>query len=262
MKKKRKWNAPQSTLRERLERRAARKEVYFGDSEADCKQIRWENLPVTLIQPMREHMFQKTVAAIIVVLCLGLFSLINQPFTNRVAEAVHYLTVHQMKPSDFVEVAKPVMQTVRELNWRREPPPKKPESSGSEPETMAVPVNGVLASPYGARLDATGQNLEMHYGIDVAAEAGSPVFAAFSGTVTLVKEHPVYGKTIYIAHPNEMVTIYGRIESPTVLAGDSVLRGQQIAVVAVSAAGESHLHFEVWQDKQPVDPEKFLSETE
>lgn len=265
MKKKKKWKAPQSTLRERLEQRAERRRdsQFFTEPDPECRQIRWENLPVTMLQPFREHLFQKTVAAILVVICLGIFSFLNMPLTNRLTDAVHYLTVHHVQPAELVEAARPVMQSVRELNWRRSPVvPDSGQPQTAPEETMAAPVNGILRSPYGPRMAADTGQMEMHYGIDVTAEAGSSVYAAFSGNVTMIKEHPEYGLTIYLEHPNNMVTIYGRVANPAVAAGERISRGQEIAVVAARDAGESHIHFEVWKDREPVDPEGYLSAME
>lgn len=262
MKKKKKGRG---SLRERLQERERRSEDFYVDPDPECRQVRWENLPATMIKPMREHMYQKTVAAILVVISLGLFSLINLPVTNRAVDMVHYLTVHQLSPTEIIDAAKPVMQTVQEFNWGRDSEDPPSTDHGDTPEqpvdtVMAAPVNGVLSSPYGTRVDAEGQT-EIHYGIDVRAEAGDPVYAAFHGTVTAVKEHPVYGQTIYLEHAENMVTIYGRVSDSMVIAGESVTQGQVLAAVS-AAEGDSHLHFEVWQNQQPVDPEQFFQDTE
>jgi biotin carboxyl carrier protein len=263
--KKKKMRSPQSTLRERLDQRAARREsTLFADPAPECKQIIWQNIPATMLQPMRDHIFEKTVAAIIVVICLGLFSLLNVPLTNRLVDAAHYLTVHQLQPAELVEAAKPVMQSVRDFNWRRTPSDEIPGTTQPEENDgiMVAPVNGVLTSSYGPRLNSAGEQMEAHYGIDVTTDPGAPVYAAFSGTVKLVSEHPVYGLTIYLEHPDNMVTIYGRVAEPVVAAGERVTRGQTIAVVFTPLSGDSHLHFEVWQNSEPVNPEDFLSDTD
>ncbi|MDW7651147.1 MAG: M23 family metallopeptidase [Bacillota bacterium] len=262
MRKKKKWKTPHSSLRERLEQRAQRRHdsAFFSEVDSDCQKMSWENLPAALMKPMREQMFQKTIAAVIVVICLGIFSLVNVPATNRFVDAVHYLTVYQMNPAELVDAAKPVVQSVRDFDWRRPDDTAVPEQPPADEEQMAVPVNGVLASPYGSRLDDSGEQMEMHYGIDVVAEPGSPVYAAFSGTISLVQDHPAYGMTIYIEHPNDLVTIYGRVAEVKVQDGEQVTRGQELAVVAAAAEGESHLHFEIWEEKQPVNPEKYLTD--
>lgn len=261
MKKKKKWQLPKSTLRERLQQRAAKRDdSLWNEPDPEYKRVSVENLPVQFFRTMNEHLFQKSVAAILVIIFLGLFSLLNLPLTNRLVDAVHYLTVHQVSPTELVESARPVMQTVRDFNWRRPSETVAPEPVEPVSETMAVPVNGVLVSPYGTRTHPYEDRMEMHYGIDVAADDGSPVYAAFSGRVSLVQEHPVFGITVYVEHDESMVTIYGRIAEPQVSSGEQIIRGQMLGVVAADSQADSHLHFEVWKDGQPVDPQEFLDE--
>ncbi|MCR3923442.1 MAG: M23 family metallopeptidase [Firmicutes bacterium] len=269
MKENRRWQTPRSKLRERLEQRSERKEKsYYGDYAQDYRGNHFENLPVALTKQLRENMFQKTVAAIIVVICLGVFSLFNTSLTNRFVAMAYQLTVTQTNPMDLVEAAKPVMQSIREFSWRKDENTPAPidEEVVTSPEGMAAPVNGTLSSPYGTRLVPGSDELEMHYGIDVNAPGGSPVYAAFTGTVTVVDlAHPVYGETIYIQHSDDTVTIYGRVAESVVTAGDQVQKGDviaQVATVDTAEAGESHLHFEIWQEKQPVNPETFLNQTD
>lgn len=261
MKRKRKWQMPKTNLRERL-REIRREESFWTETEPGCRRVRWDSIYLQLLRPANEYLFQKTVAATLVVIFFGLFSLLNFPLTNRMIDAVHYLTVHQTSPGEILEQARPVFQAVRDLNWRL--PGEKQDSAIPAPpikeEVMAAPVSGVLVSPYGTRLDASGERVEMHYGIDVAADAGTPVFAALTGTVSLIQDHPIYGLTIYLEHGEELVTIYGRCAEPLVKVGDRVNRGQQLAVVAAGQAGQQHLHFEVWKEGKPVDPQEMLGQ--
>ncbi|MBS3898014.1 MAG: M23 family metallopeptidase [Dethiobacter sp.] len=267
MRKKRKWQSARPSLRERVESREERRRYgqLFAENDSEYRQINWEDLPAKMLKPLQEHLFQKTVAAILTVICLGLFSLLNLPLTNRITAAIHYLTVYQTNPAELVQTAKPVIQSMRDLNWRPTaavPPTPDPANGHLPAETMAAPVNGVVKRAYGPSLSLESGQMEMHYGIDVAAAAGSSVFAAFSGTVSLIKGHPDHGLTVYLEHAGNKVTIYGRVTDIAVAAGESVVRGQVIAKVAVSGAGDSHLHFEIWENKQPVDPEKFLTDSE
>ncbi|MBT9140718.1 MAG: Murein DD-endopeptidase MepM [Dehalococcoidia bacterium] len=267
MRKKRKWQTAKPFLRERAESREERRRYgqLFAEADSEYRQISWEDLPVKMLKPLQEHLFQKTVAAILTVICLGLFSLLNLPLTNRITATIHYLTVHQANPAELVQTAKPVIQSVRDFNWRRTavvPPTPDPANGQLSDETMAAPVNGIVKRAYGSSLSLESGQVEMHHGIDVAAAVGSSVFAAFSGTVSLIKGHPDHGLTVYLEHPGNKVTIYGRVMDIAVAAGESVVRGQIIAKVAPTAAGESHLHFELWENKQPVDPEKYLVDKE
>ncbi len=260
MKKKMKWQLPKTTLRERLQQRAVRKEDFlWSEPNPDGKRVSLESLSSQIVRPMNQHFFEKSIAAILVVICLGLFSLLNFPLANRLVDAAYYLTIYQASPAELLETARPVMQSVRDFSWRSTSEIAERSLSDSVQDTMAVPVNGVLVSPYGTRINPYENRTEMHYGIDVAADDGSPVYAALSGKVSLVQEHPVFGKTVYVEHDNNMVTIYGRILSQ-VAPGEKIIRGQVLGTVASASGGDSHLHFEVWKEGQPVDPLEFLDE--
>lgn len=257
MKKKKKAPLLRSSLREKLSKRGGKDPFFSQERERGWS---LERMPLQLLRTTNEHFFEKSVAAILVVIFLGLFSLVDVPVTNRLVGAIHRLTVYQVSPGELVEQIQPVMQTVRDFNWRRQESPPRLEPPAGGEEEMGAPVSGVLISPYGLRPGSSGEGNEMHYGIDVKAEAGSPVYAAFSGDVSLVQEHPLYGMTIYIKHPKDMVTVYGRCDRPLVTVGDRVSKGQQIAVVAAGPE-DSHLHFEVWQSGEPVDPQEFMGES-
>ena len=257
---------PRSDLRQRLEQRQTYKVSLSSFSEGT------RGLPMVLVRQLKEGLFEKTVVAIIIVLVLGAISLLNSDFTGRVVDWVYTLTVTNSQPSAWLERAKPVMQSLGSLypprlNYQSNSADNfagNPAAIEEEPgqETMVHPVNGVLSSPFGTRPAADGQGVEMHYGIDVTTEAGAPVYAAFAGTVTLVQEHELYGTTIYLQHENGRVTIYGRVADPMVTPGEEVAQGQEIATVAAALEGDSYLHFEIWEDKQPVDPQKFLTEND
>ncbi|HZK24256.1 MAG TPA: M23 family metallopeptidase [Oscillospiraceae bacterium] len=264
MKDNRRWQAPQFGLRERLaQRRAKSSTSYYNEYTQDYKQPQALDLPYLLTKHWRENQFQKTVAAIIVIICLGAVSLFNTPLTNRVVDWAYQLTVKQTNPTDIIAAAQPVLASLRDFSWRQQSTTEDPLANETVTtlDGMVAPVNGELSSPYGARIITGSNEMEMHYGIDVSAEPGSPVYAALAGTVTVVDPaHPVLGETIYLQHVDDTVTIYGRVTGSLVIAGDQVAQGAEIAKIA-AAEGESHLHFEVWQEKQPVDPEPYLKQT-
>jgi len=256
MSRKKSKPVPRSSLREKLERVGRERELVPGyPAEADCRRLQWESIPSQWLRPLHEHIFEKTVAATLAVIFFGLFSLLDFPLTNRITDVAHYLTVHQTDGRELLEQAQPVLKAFREFDRQRRP---EPVGEAPSPEIMAAPVGGVLVKPYGAAPAAQGETPEMNYGIDVAADAGTPVQAALSGTVTLVREHPSYGLTVYLEHAGGMRTIYGRLDRAEVAAGDSVRQGQRLAVIAEQRDGQATLHFQVWKDGRPVDPQELI----
>lgn len=127
---------------------------------------------------------------------------------------------------------------------------------GSGTGELMWPANGRLTSGYGWR------NGRMHEGIDIANDVGTPMYAADSGTVSLMKSDPEgYGYYIVINHGNGLSTLYAHMyrSSVTVSLGQKVRKGQRIASIGNNGRSTGpHLHFEVHKNGNPVDPMPYL----
>jgi murein DD-endopeptidase MepM/ murein hydrolase activator NlpD len=88
-----------------------------------------------------------------------------------------------------------------------------------------------------------------HYAIDIAADYGSKVRAAGSGTVIFAGwKNNGGGYQVWIAHGSGLYTTYNHMSAITVGRGQSVSRGQQVGRIGQSGnATGPHLHFEVWR---------------
>ena len=98
-----------------------------------------------------------------------------------------------------------------------------------------------------------------HKGLDMAADSGTPIYAADYGTVTKAAKNALNGNYIFIDHGNGVVTIYLHCKELYVSEGDIVMKGQKIA--AVGNTGDSygsHLHFQVEINGVAVDPKEYL----
>lgn len=134
-----------------------------------------------------------------------------------------------------------------------------------EPEVI-LPVSGAVLQDYAMdRLvyHDTTRDWRVHGGVDLAAEPGQNVRAARAGTVEAVYDDEYYGTTVVLRHENGYTSRYCNLaEATLVSAGDSVTAGQVIGTIGATAliesAAESHLHFEVLQNGEPVDPAGFL----
>ena len=87
-----------------------------------------------------------------------------------------------------------------------------------------------------------------HYGLDIAADYGTPVVAAAAGTVIFSGwKSNGGGYQVWIAHGSNLYTTYNHMSALTVGTGQSVGRGQQVGRVGMTGnATGPHLHFEVW----------------
>ena len=152
------------------------------------------------------------------------------------------------------------------------PDPTKKPSVGILPTQPAdgalktgLPVSGQTIMDYAMdclSYNPTTRDWRVHNGIDIAAEAGTPVCAAADGTVYTVYEDDTMGTTVVIRHPGGYVTVYSSLESAEITAGDTVSLGQTIGKVGNTALLESgvgdHLHFAVSRNDEAMDPNEFL----
>ena len=129
------------------------------------------------------------------------------------------------------------------------------------------PVKGETVMEYAVEALAynqTTRDWRTHDGIDIAAEAGSSVYAAADGEVYSVYEDETMGMTVILVHDGGYTTRYASLsEDLQVSAGDKVEAGQVIGYVGVSALLESgigdHVHFAVSCSGKSVDPLEFLN---
>jgi murein DD-endopeptidase MepM/ murein hydrolase activator NlpD len=121
--------------------------------------------------------------------------------------------------------------------------------------------NGWVSSGYGKRADPFTGKKEFHKGVDLAGKEGSRVLSAGDGIVTWVGKRTGYGNLVEITHGNGYVTRYGHNKKLLVAVGDTVKKGQQIAVLGSTGRSTGpHVHYEVVHNGQQVNPSKYLTD--
>lgn len=114
------------------------------------------------------------------------------------------------------------------------------------------PVKGTVSS---------GFNLEaQHYAVDVVVPKNTPIKAAADGRVVLASWTSDSGYVIVIDHGNQLLSVYKHNSSLTKEQGDFVKAREVIAISGSSGALSTgpHLHFELWNDGDPIDPTAFI----
>jgi murein DD-endopeptidase MepM/ murein hydrolase activator NlpD len=116
------------------------------------------------------------------------------------------------------------------------------------------PVTGTISSPYGEREGG------FHYGLDIAADEGTPIYAAQAGLVTEVDwKNDSYGYTVMIDHGNGCETLYAHACTLIAKVNELVEAGQLIAYVGNTGNSTGpHLHFEIRLNGTCVDPQLYL----
>ncbi len=112
------------------------------------------------------------------------------------------------------------------------------------------PVEGEITSSFSLE--------KMHYGVDLAAKSNSPVRAAAGGIVFLNGYSRDDGYVVMIQHPNGYSSWYKHNSMNLVVTGQEVYKGEEIAIIGNTGENSSgpHLHFELWKDDKPLNPEE------
>lgn len=114
------------------------------------------------------------------------------------------------------------------------------------------PVNGMISSHYQADIH--------HFGVDIAAAPKESVLATLDGTVMYAGYDPNQGNVIQLQHKNGFVSVYKHNELLLKEPGEQVVAGEAIALVGNTGKLSTgpHLHFELWYNGKPVNPEDFI----
>ena len=115
---------------------------------------------------------------------------------------------------------------------------------------------GTFTSGFGARWGT------LHAGVDLANAIGTPILAVADGEVIEAGPASGFGMWVRLKHADGTVTIYGHIDSATVVKGQHVLAGDEIAKMGNRGFSTGpHCHFEVWLNgSQKVDPLPWLAQ--
>ena len=126
------------------------------------------------------------------------------------------------------------------------------------PEGRPV-ASGFISSYFGERADPFDGLEAFHKGVDFAGTPGSPVTAVAAGVVTWAGERTGYGKLIEINHGDGFTTRYGHNERTLVTVGQTVKRGERIALMGSTGRSTGpHVHFEVLRNGRQVNPLSYI----
>ena len=121
---------------------------------------------------------------------------------------------------------------------------------------VVLPAHGRLSTCYCMRWG------QMHWGIDLAAPLGTPIYAAADGVVLRAGPATGFGNAVYIQDADGDVHIYGHMRYYSVQAGDIVHAGDKIALVGSEGFSTgAHLHYEIHRggrDGAPTNPQTWL----
>ena len=123
-------------------------------------------------------------------------------------------------------------------------------------ESFRWPAAGIITGVYGSRRVLNGEPRNPHYGIDIAAPAGTPVLAPASGQITLAHPDMYYtGATLILDHGLGVSSTFLHLQDIDVAVGQTVAAGEQLGRVGSSGRSTGpHLDWRInWFDIR-VDP--------
>lgn len=128
------------------------------------------------------------------------------------------------------------------------------------PSRMPI-SNTYITSNFGTRADPFGRGRATHKGMDFHARVGDPVMSVADGVVSFSGVKGGYGNVVDVDHGNGYVTRYAHNSRLTVREGSLVRAGQEVAKAGSSGRSTgAHVHFEVWERGNVVNPRKFLGD--
>ena len=120
------------------------------------------------------------------------------------------------------------------------------------------PVDGTVVESFGKHAHPVYKNVQLpqNNGVTVVVKRGSQAKAVFNGTVSQVVVLPGYNQCVLVNH-GEYFTLYSKLKSVTVKAGQKITTGQVVGTVD-TIGGEDLFHFELWKGSTPQNPENWL----
>ncbi|MCL6588466.1 MAG: M23 family metallopeptidase [Firmicutes bacterium] len=143
--------------------------------------------------------------------------------------------------------------------------PKNP-TPAFDPASFSRPASGPVI--LGFEWQYTDNCWRFHSGVDIALTPNSNVIAAAAGTITKVNPNPGGGYSVAIDHGGGWESVYANLTKVVVHPGQYVIKGVILGAggadpIQETSASEGqerlpHLHFEVYHEKQPVDPRQLI----
>jgi murein DD-endopeptidase MepM/ murein hydrolase activator NlpD len=119
--------------------------------------------------------------------------------------------------------------------------------------SLFQPVEGIVSEPFDAE--------SKHYAVDIATDKNQSVKSVAVGRVIFSEWTAETGFVIIIEHQFGLISVYKHNSSLLKSQGDFVTSGEVIALTGNTGdlSTGTHLHFELWVDGNPIDPQEFIN---
>lgn len=121
------------------------------------------------------------------------------------------------------------------------------------------PVEGVITSSFGERLNPITNKTEFHNGIDISAEIGTEAVSPFDGEVAEIWSNDASGNVLEIECENGYRLIFAHLSEYRKNVGDKVKEGEAVALTGNTGFSTGpHLHFGMKKNGEYIDPYDFV----
>jgi len=161
------------------------------------------------------------------------------------------------------EIARIIEQAMAAEKKKKDKKPVDYKLSGEFAANRGIlpwPADGIIVERFGKHFHPVYKSIEMPMsnGITISTVQNAPVWCVFNGVVKQVIVMPGYKQCVLVQH-GSYFTFYCKLGSVNVKAGQNVKTGDLIGTVD-TIAGETQLHFQLWEGRTPQNPESWLRE--
>jgi len=122
-------------------------------------------------------------------------------------------------------------------------------------QSFVQPTTGHISSHFGEQRVFNRRVYSVHGGVDIANRAGTPIYAANTGTVALAEKLHLFGNAVIIDHGQGLHTMYAHMRKLMVTAGRKIVKGQLIGYMGDTGLTTGpHLHWEMRIGRVAVNP--------
>jgi murein DD-endopeptidase MepM/ murein hydrolase activator NlpD len=195
-----------------------------------------------------DKLLLQTFITLIIVAMLLLINKVDTVLANNISKGVKEVVSWNISLNTAMDTFKNIKTII----------PNTKKTLGIEEDnssiTFIMPVDGVITSPFGERIHPVFNTTKLHTGIDIDAEIGTPIKSSTKGTVKEVGEDEYNGKFVRVTAGKYEVA-YAHCFKTLVKKGQKIAQGDIIAEVGdTGVVSGPHLHFEIQEDGQSVDP--------
>ncbi|MCE5193273.1 MAG: peptidoglycan DD-metalloendopeptidase family protein [Candidatus Cryosericum sp.] len=178
----------------------------------------------------------------------------EQTLDYLAAKGSQYANDDKRIQNEIAKENKLIDQIVAEINRQ-----KHPGSAPTGKLSWPIPGSIHITELFGMRHDPINGAWEMHNGIDMGCATGTTLLAPADGVVEYEGRFSGYGNMLMLQCGQNMTLVFGHLKSFIAKKGQSVKRGQVIALTDNTGWSTGpHLHFEVRIDGTPKNPLVYL----